>query len=148
MVARVGTDRKGNTEPGVLGDALQHVVLRGDGRGIRGEPRDHVGDFCAIDELAVGRGVVLGTHPHAAGRTLAAHRAVHHGPGLLFERHPRHEIARPLVRGEAPILIRIEHPVPVQILELQPVLVQHRRLQGQQQHGQEDRRAPVKERGF
>jgi hypothetical protein len=64
---------------------------------------------------------------------------VHHDASLLLERHPRHEIPRPPVWCEAPILIGIEHAVPIQIPELQSVLLKNRRLNGEQQRGEKDR---------
>jgi hypothetical protein len=50
-------------------------------------------------------------------------------PGIPppLERHPRHQIARANVRGEAPVLVRVELAVSIEILEAQSVLLDDRR---------------------
>src|SRR5205085_6509147 len=66
VIAWVGADRDGNTEAGVFGDALEQVVLGGDGGGVRRKTRDQIRHVGAVDQSTIGGCVVRGAHADAA----------------------------------------------------------------------------------
>ena len=127
MVSRIGADGERNPESGTLGDLLERIVLRRQRRRVADEPRDHRRDFRAVDERAIGRGVVARAHAGNAQRTAGARGAVHHRPCFLLERHARDEIARASVRGTPPVFVRIELSISIEVAEAEAVLFDDRR---------------------
>ena len=63
---------------------------------------------------------------HDASGTLRDGTYAEKGSGFLFRFHPGEKILRALLRGKAPILIRIEGAAAVQILKEQSVRFQYR----------------------
>jgi len=120
-VAGIGGDGDGDPEPGPLGDELEAVVPAGDDRRRSGLEDVEVGEVVDGDELGRPR---PGEDRRGLRRPAAPGQRDHrleHEADLLRHRHEREEVLDPLLRGPAGILVRVEHPVLVEVAVPVPV---------------------------
>ena len=128
VVARVRADRERDAESRAFGDLLKCIVRGCEFACVAGKPRNHARDLRSIDQDAARGGVVHRSKARAATAARTARSAVHHRAGLLLERHARHEIAGARVGREAPVLVRVDAAIPVQIAEAQSSLFEDGRV--------------------
>jgi hypothetical protein len=122
MISGIGADRERDAEPRALRDFLQLVVLCRERRCGSAEPGDEAVDVDVADKFGRGREIVLRADAGAPQRSGRACSAVHHQAGFLLERHPGDEILCAARRSEAPVFVRIDDAVPVEIPEAEPSL--------------------------
>jgi len=101
----------------ITGDGLFRELCRG-----QAQPGNEGGDPGFEDERpGLCEIVLLVWRPESDARGRSG--AVHHGAGLFLHRHAREEICRPGCARQAPVLVRLQHSVAVQVAKLQAIFM-------------------------